>query len=421
MMIWNKKLLVVIVTICIAFTFAAPNKKDDASTDTSISDEEKPIVNGPDKEMALPATVTANEVMQPKPDEEVQSKPDEVEQLKPESSEEPAIGAPASFVPTRRLVTYDQRQEGKYNIRADLDNFMIVVIPSSPSSGASLLDLLTRSNQKKSNNHGKYSSHKKYHGHTNKHHDDEMRNEIKFDLLQGHAAAVAEQNARHQQQQFIEGRTPYHVDISSSNEVPQPSSINSRLLEALLRRRLYGRSNSPVYRLPSSSSDDVEQKIAADPIPSVVSIKGNKNKRHIIAKNPLLGLDGFGVGGGGGGEVVVVADVKNEQKQMRNSKSLIDSNYNNPNINHNSVIILTSIETNDNDDDYNIESNRGFVDLTDTSNSFDSLNVDNIDRLAADSTKTGDGWDELTLIGAQEQCGPDRRRDSYGICQFVPL
>jgi hypothetical protein len=30
----------------------------------------------------------------------------------------------------------------------------------------------------------------------------------------------------------------------------------------------------------------------------------------------------------------------------------------------------------------------------------------------------GDDW-ELKLLGAEEQCGPDRRRDSYGVCQFI--
>jgi len=42
-------------------------------------------------------------------------------------------------------------------------------------------------------------------------------------------------------------------------------------------------------------------------------------------------------------------------------------------------------------------------------NTHDGINNSNDDR----------GW-ELTLLGAQEQCGPDRKRDSYGICQFVP-
>ncbi|XP_011181120.2 uncharacterized protein LOC105211413 [Zeugodacus cucurbitae] len=45
--------------------------------------------------------------------------------------------------PQRRVITYDQRQEGQYNIRADLENFMIVLIPPSPSEGLDLLDLLS--------------------------------------------------------------------------------------------------------------------------------------------------------------------------------------------------------------------------------------------------------------------------------------
>jgi len=45
--------------------------------------------------------------------------------------------------------------------------------------------------------------------------------------------------------------------------------------------------------------------------------------------------------------------------------------------------------------------------------------------LAGDKSSKSDAelanaqW-ELSLLGAEEQCGPDRRRDSYGVCQFVP-
>lgn len=52
----------------------------------------------------------------------------------------------ASPLPAHRL-KYDQRQEGKWNVRADLENFIILVIPtstSSPAANGSLLDFLSK-------------------------------------------------------------------------------------------------------------------------------------------------------------------------------------------------------------------------------------------------------------------------------------
>ncbi|GBP13837.1 hypothetical protein EVAR_73284_1 [Eumeta japonica] len=58
-------------------------------------------------------------------------------------------------LPNRRVITYDQRQEGQYNIRADLDNFMIVLIPPGPSEGFGLLDMLTRPSLRKTAHNSK--------------------------------------------------------------------------------------------------------------------------------------------------------------------------------------------------------------------------------------------------------------------------
>lgn len=64
--------------------------------------------------------------------------------------------------------------------------------------------------------------------------------------------------------------------------------------------------------------------------------------------------------------------------------------------------------------------NEDFADLTDTIHSFDSLNVDNVDKIdtPTQTAQFNQDWD-LKLLGATDDCGPDRRRDSYGICQFV--
>nr|CAD7460987.1 unnamed protein product [Timema tahoe] len=45
---------------------------------------------------------------------------------------------------------YDQRQEGEYNIHAHLENFIIVLIPSSGSSGINLLDFASKNARPKS-------------------------------------------------------------------------------------------------------------------------------------------------------------------------------------------------------------------------------------------------------------------------------
>nr|CAD7430729.1 unnamed protein product [Timema monikensis] len=45
---------------------------------------------------------------------------------------------------------YDQRQEGEYNIHAHLENFIIVLIPSSGSSGINLLDFTSKNARPKS-------------------------------------------------------------------------------------------------------------------------------------------------------------------------------------------------------------------------------------------------------------------------------
>lgn len=300
--------------------------------------------------------------------------------------------------PPRRVITFDQRQEGKYNIRADLENFMIVVIPSSPASGASLLDLLSRTNQKKSHHGGKYSHHKKYLAPskptTPEDNNPESSRRVPTDTTEDEAVRRYQTAAA--KQHFIEGRTPYHVDISSSGELQQPQNRRLDATPMLRRSSLYGRSNSPVYRLLPTDS--------ADQVMAVLPIKGN----HAVT---ILGVDG-----GGDGNTGEAGGVAGPRRLIRSLTSYVNQNE----VYHNSVVNRGPIDEDSTNNE--VESNRGFVDLTDTSNSFDSLNVGNVDRFAgATDDGDGDGWDRLTLLGAQEQCGPDRRRDSYGVCQFVPL
>lgn len=274
--------------------------------------------------------------------------------------------------PPRRVVSYDQRQEGKYNIRADLENFMIVVIPSSPSSGASLLDLLQRQqkHQQKSSAaaarpaaHKKDGPHKKYHAPGAKADNNAsvgksspLNSRTNLVLLQEAVSAELARRAAPEQNQpqqpFIEGRTPYHVDISSAGLLPlEPASVlSSRASRASHAPRELGHNSVVLIGQLHPTDEDAA-------VPS----------RHHQRR-------GF-----------AWADVFSKSSERYDA--LLRGN-----------------------DDEDLAEDEG---------------ADSVDRLAAgETTKSGggadDGWDQLTLLGADEQCGPDRRRDSYGVCQFVP-
>lgn len=92
----------------------------------------------------------------------------------------------ASSVFAAPAVKYDQRQEGDVNVRADLENFVILIIPTSNSNSLGLLDLLTKAMPNKGALKNKRGDNKK-------------------------PSPSAEEETQH----FIESKTaPYHVDIS---------------------------------------------------------------------------------------------------------------------------------------------------------------------------------------------------------------
>ncbi|KAI8041863.1 uncharacterized protein LOC128263380 [Drosophila gunungcola] len=113
----------------------------------------------------------------------------------------------------RRTVTYDQRQEGQYNIRADLENFMILLIPPGPQEGISLLELLGRGNTK-----GPGALKRKHPLRSNS-----LKSFYQKSHLQKLQQQQQQQQNHHQSSpalplpEFIEGRSPYHVDISASD------------------------------------------------------------------------------------------------------------------------------------------------------------------------------------------------------------
>lgn len=134
--------------------------------------------------------------------------------------------------PKRRVITYDQRQEGQYNIRADLDNFMFLLIPAAATDNFSILDILGKSgtgsrrtahSSLKSSNKKKYSpsnSGLKPDGGSLKYRQ-AMKNADYFPRPGDHMSPAGRVG------EFIEGRTPYHVDISALHD--GEGDVQSRL------------------------------------------------------------------------------------------------------------------------------------------------------------------------------------------------
>lgn len=381
-------------------------------------------------------------VVDPKPTNEV--KP--TEQTKPESfgSSSPIFQSIPSnnSTPPRPQFLYDQRQDGKYNIRADLENFVILVIPSS---GNSLLDLLKRSNQRphhgKRNHHGKHH-YKKYVPGTSAVAGKPVEVPTKKNRLDYlNQSEVAPATNGQVVGEFIEGRTPYHVDISSDEILP-PSAFGSIGEERSLNSETASipdvplQINSNIDNLAGPSSIDSN----ATPI-LMSTLKGKHLTQPTILKvisNPRLRksltIDGYGNPQLNDFNSVLLTSKNSHNDLTQDDESASNRNYNNYFSRKHSVQIVNS----DYDKDVNIPNgsaklllndnlNSKTIDLTDSNNSVNSLNVGNIDRLAlaghittkTDAELANSQW-ELSLLGAEEQCGPDRRRDSYGVCQFVP-
>lgn len=344
-----------------------------------------------------------------KPTEE--SKPSEFETVFP------MIQA-AAGKPPRRQFFYDQRQDGKYNIRADLENFVILVVPSS---GNSLLDLLKRSNQR--NQHTKRThtgKHKKYGsgpaaaGAGKTADTTAKKAPTRLDYLKPEGGEQESASAG----EFIEGRTPYHVDISSA-EILQPTPYGSNAARTL-------DADSAVTMSDVESNADVDVSDAT----VETTFKGNNQGMPIVPEpttktttiNTHPRLSKSLTADGNSNFVLLTRKFRNDlgdNAQQSADESLNRNNYNNYFSQRPSVQIVNRAANNVND---------ASIDLTDTNHSFNSLNVGNVDRLALSgddgTTKSVSDianaqW-ELTLLGAEEQCGPDRRRDSYGICQFMP-
>lgn len=288
----------------------------------------------------------------------------------------------------RKTITFDQRQQGKFNIRADLENFVIVVVPSSPSAGISLLDLLNRSGQKGALQKKKSAHRKgiKHHGAQKKAHHTTTPEVVVLD----------ESHGRVDNEEFIEGRTPYRVDISArSNDVPTADMP------------------SPIYRVmrPLNYEQPAASNMIRFPSPSSSSSSGNY----------------FEDGDGSTVERQAKALAPGAERfdEIRTNTVYAILTNNNNNNNHGGDGMIEADE--DDEDNYlTYAQERTYLDLPPfhPASSFDSLDDGEYPRSDVDMAKLqlqqqGDDFSTLKLLGAQEQCGPDRRRDSYGVCQFV--
>lgn len=372
----------------------------DIPTNSALAVEAKPSDEAKPTEAAAPLVEPLPQPTEAaKPAEEAQpiaeakpseSKPSELSDSTSISTVLPTVTTfveavpPTTVTPPRRQVHYDQRQDGKFNIRADLDNFVILVVPSS---GLSLLDLLKRSNQKPHHHKRSHNKkHKKFYSkraQSVKTNDENNKESDRLDYLRPEST---ETSPRPVGGIFIEGRTPYHVDISSA-EISRSAPTS-------------------VADLPLSNNPSVVGATVFLP----AQIKGNEYARNL--------------------EIPTLAIYPRHRKSLTNDDQSINTNsvlltpiQNDNNNNYQHAIVNGNINDNGNGNGYG---NDDIVKTVETEiltrPEFYSLNMASIDplALASDTKTTNDSRLELTLLGAQEQCGPDRRRDSYGVCQFVP-
>lgn len=316
-----KNICILFILCCITHSYSLPFQSDTLSAELQSHE-----LSSESSSTTIPSINSNNQITK---------KPEEIS----------AAGAAQSSLPT---ITYDQRQDGKYNVRADLENFLLLVIPSTPTASESIFDLLMKSNLMRRNL--KLAKRKKLRlqNKTQAQQLSAKRNENSYPI-----------SSQQQDHQFIEGRTPYHVDISDTKVL---SAIGNKIVPQ----------NIIVPKLLNSEN---------------LSKEGN----------PIFNVM--------------------ENYHRRNGKAIVSSNLNS--------VISNSVANQDNNvDEFTTNNNNEWRDVNDADNSFDRLNIDNVDQFAANGGRDGisgnsdDGWD-LTLLGAHEQCGPDRVRDSYGVCQFI--
>lgn len=212
----------------------------------------------------------------------------------------------------RKNILYDQRQEGNLNVRLDLENITVIFVPAKKNTQLSLIDLLMKSSQLLQNKN-----------------TDKQKNQLKKqtqnEYLQYKNDEPEPAHYKQLQNQFIESRSPYKVEISST--------LNQASVEI---------------------SPNAQQNL--DPS-SAMYLQSPPNIRNIRSIDDTL-----------------YATYYDQEQDFKNTNNKL--------------------------------------------NDFSKL-INTLDRNIDDVSNESDS--DLILIGATEQCGPNSRRDSYGVCQFVNL
>lgn len=234
----------------------------------------------------------------------------------------------AALVNAAPAVKYDQRQEGEVNVRADLENFVILIIPTSGTANLGLLDILSKSLPGKGLNK---------HGHKNHEHKRPSAASLATPIIPPHETA----------QHFIESKTaPYHVDIS--------------------------RTRSHLAKLhPQIAHNNGEVLIAHSP-----TIALSKTRENSVLKHDLEDDEDE------------ISD-KTEPIRSRSARTL------------------------------HMLPNDEFQALVVSSDLFVGKKTPRTEKKSINREKNRNG-ENLTLLGAEmDQCGPDQKRDSLGICQLI--
>lgn len=169
-----------------------------------------------------------------------------------------ALAAPA--------VKFDQRQEGDVNIRADLENFVILIIPTSNTGTTGLLDLLSKSLPGKGLLKHKHGENKRP------------------------AAAAGVIPSQH----FIESKTaPYHVDISRTRShlaKLHPQIGNSEVLIAHSPTVALAKSRENTVLKSDSAFDEAAEDKSAPRSRSArtLSIQPNEDFQALVLSSDLF-------------------------------------------------------------------------------------------------------------------------------------
>ncbi|XP_055906715.1 probable serine/threonine-protein kinase tsuA [Eupeodes corollae] len=373
--------------------------------------------------------------------------------------------------PKRRVITYDQRQEGQYNIRADLENFMIVFIPPSPVDGVNLIDLLSKSTKRTK------SSHKKYHPESGSKYRQSLKSGAgsqNFNFLARHHQSQQSQSPHiiieeHQPSariaEYIEGRTPYRVDISSTHsdleQLQQEHHQHQQQQQQFQQQQPHGPQVDvlpPPYPL---SYHHLIKPFHLEAEPTVIqalppqSAQQNSGSKFMDSNGNFFRMARAIQGGLYG---LLSLDSNRVQPRQR---TIFDEQ------------LLSTLDDDDSDDNEEVGESRT-VDLPLTNDRLeeavhnyvypplnplrfnpeildlhsrsmhsssqypkyprpiqngnanannDDDDDDNDNTSISESSNSNESAKtteiELKLLGATEECGPDRKRDSYGICRFA--